>query len=156
MSKHTKERQIQVTEPQYGGTSVTATETETHVFPILPVPSAAEFAAFEVAVPGTGERILSLVEKQFEHRCKQENAKHEMEIVKHDLEVAKHEQEAKQQVEDNRTRRIGIAVGLIVLVLFAILAIVFALMDRQMEAVAAIVAPMVAFAIAVLKYTSKR
>jgi hypothetical protein len=43
-----------------------------------------------------------------------------------------------------------------VLFLFAILAFIFAMMGRQMEAVAAIVAPMIAFAIAVLKYTSKR
>jgi uncharacterized membrane protein len=149
MSKHTKERQIQVTEPQYGGTSVTATETETHVFPILPLPSAAEFSAFEIAVPGTGERILSLIEKQFEHRCKQEIARHEQEI-------AKDEREAKQQDEDNKVRDAGLAVGLVVLVLFAILAFIFALMGRQMEAVAAIIAPMVAFAIAVLKYTAKR
>jgi len=112
------------------------------VFVALPLPSAAEFAAFEIAVPGTGERILTLFEKQFEHRCGQE--------------IAKHEQEIKQQDEDNKVRAAGIAVGFIVLLLFAILAFVFALMGRQMEAVAAIVAPMVAFAIAVLKYTSKR
>ena len=156
MSKHTKERQIQVVEPQCGSTSVTATETETHVFPVLPLPSAAEFAAFEVAVPGTGERILSLIEKQFEHRCKQEIAQHDLEIAKHEQEVAKDEREAKQQDEDNKVRDAGLAVGLVVLVFFAILAFVFAMMGRQMEAVAAIIAPMVAFAIAVLKYTSKR
>jgi len=142
MSKHTKERQIQLTEQRNGTPSVTATETETHVFSILPLPSAAEFAAFEVAVPGTGERILTLFEKQFEHRCNQE--------------IAKHEQEVKQQDEDNKIRAAGIAVGLIVLLLFAVLAFVFALMGRQMEAVAAIIAPMVAFAIAVLKYTVRR
>lgn len=142
MSKHTKERQIQLTEQQGGVPSVTATETETHVFPVLPLPSAAEFAAFEVAVPGTGERILTLFEKQFEHRCKQE--------------IAKQEQEAKQQDEDNKVRTAGIAVGFLVLLLFALLAFIFALMGRQMEAVAAIVAPMIAFAIAVLKYTAKR
>jgi len=149
MSKHTKERQIQLSERHNGNTAVTATETETHVFPILPLPSAAEFAAFEAAVPGTGERILTLVEKQFEHRCKQE-------IAKHEHEVAKHKQATLQQDEDNKIRAMGIVVGLLVLVLFAILAFVFALMGRQMEAVAAIIAPMVAFAIAVLKYTSKR
>jgi len=149
MSKHTKERQIQLSERHNGNTAVTATETETHVFPILPLPSAAEFAAFEAAVPGTGERILTLVEKQFEHRCQQE-------IAKHEHEVAKHKQAILQQDEDNKIRAMGIVVGLLVLVLFAILAFVFALMGRQMEAVAAIIAPMVAFAIAVLKYTSKR
>ena len=142
MSEHTRERQIQVTERQDGSPSVTATETETHVFAVLPLPSAAEFAAFEVAVPGTGERILTLVEKQFEHRCQQE--------------VAKHEQEAKQQDEDNKVRAAGIAVGFMVLLLFAGLAFIFALMGRQTEAVTAIVAPMIAFAIAVLKYTAKR
>ena len=142
MSKHTKERQIQVTERHNGSPAVTATETETHVFPVLPLPSAAEFAAFELAVPGTGERILTLFEKQFEHRCKQE--------------IAKHEQELKQQDEDNKIRAAGIAVGLIVLLLFAILAFILALIGRQVEAVAAIVAPMVTFAIAVLKYTSRR
>ena len=63
MSKHTKERQIQLTERHDGIPAVTATETETHVFPALPLTSAAEFAAFEAAVPGTGERILTLVEK---------------------------------------------------------------------------------------------
>ena len=112
------------------------------MFSVLPLPSAAEFAAFEIALPGTGERILTLFEKQFEHRCKQE--------------IVQHEQEAKQQDEDNKIRAAGIAVGLIVLLLFAILAFIFALMGRQTEAVAAIVAPMVAFAIAVLKYTAKR
>jgi uncharacterized membrane protein len=149
MSKHTKERQIQVSERHNGGPAVTATETETHVFPVLPLPSAAEFAAFEIAVPGTGERILTLVEKQFEHRREQE-------IAKHNLDIAKQGQEAKQQDEDNKTRSAGIAVGLIVLLLFWVLALIFALMGRQMETVAAIVAPMIAFAIAVLKYTSKK
>jgi len=57
MSEHTRERQIiQLTERQDGSPAVTATETETHVFSVLPLPSAAEFAAFEAAVPGTGER----------------------------------------------------------------------------------------------------
>jgi uncharacterized membrane protein len=112
------------------------------VFPVLPLPSAAEFAAFELAVPGTGERILTLVERQFEHRCERE--------------IAAQEQAAKQQEEDNKIRSVGIAVGLLVLFLFAFLAFILALMGRQMEAVAAIIAPMVAFAIAVLKYTSKR
>ena len=142
MSKHTKERQIQVIEQQNGNPSVTATETETHIFSILPLPSAAEFAAFEAAVPGTGERIVSLVEKQFDHRRNQE--------------IAQAEREAKQQDEDNKVRTAGIAVGFMALVLFAILALIFALTGRSTEAVVAIVAPMVAFAIAVLKYTSKR
>ena len=142
MPKHTKERQIQLTDRHNGSSAVTATETETHVFPILPLPSAAEFAAFEIAVPGTGERILTLVEKQFEHRCKQE--------------IVKQEQEAKQQDEDNKIRTAGIAVGFLVLLLFALLAFIFALMGRQMEAVAAIITPMLAFAIAVLKYTTTK
>jgi uncharacterized membrane protein len=142
MSKHTKERQIQLSERHNGSPAVTATETETHVFPVLPLPSAAEFAAFEIAVPGTGERILALVEKQFEHRCKQE--------------IVKQEQEAKQQDEDNKIRTTGIAVGFLVLLLFALLAFIFALMGRQMEAVAAIITPMLAFAIAVLKYTTTK
>jgi len=119
---------------------VTATETETHVFPILPLPSAAEFASFEIAVPGTGERILSLIEKQFEHRC--------------ELEITQQEQEAKKQENDSNLQIMGVVVGFLVIVIFAILAVIFALSGRQTEALAAIIAPMVAFAIAVLKYTT--
>ena len=135
MSKHTKERQVQLTERHNGTPTVTATETETHVFSIVPLPSAAEFAAFEDAVPGTGERILTLFEKQFEHRC---------------------QQETKQQENDHSVRMSGIAVGFLVIVIFAVLAVVFALSGRQTEAIAAIVAPMVAFALAALKYTSPK
>ena len=98
MSKHTKETQIQLTERQNGSPSMTATETETHVFSVLP--SAAEFASFEAAVPGTGERILTLFEKQFEHRC--------------NLEIAEQERQAKQQENDNNLRTMGIVVGLLV------------------------------------------
>jgi hypothetical protein len=73
-----------------------------------------------------------------------------------EIEIAKQGREAKQQDEDNKIRSVGIAVGFLVLLLFALLAFILSLMGRQMEAVAAIIAPMVAFAIAVLKYTSKR
>ena len=135
MSKHTKERQIQLSERQDGSPSVTATETETHVFSVLPLPSAAEFGAFEVAVPGTGDRILTFVEKQFAHRCKQEIT---------------------QQEFDNNLRMTGVVVGFFVIVVFAIIAVIFALCDRQTEALAAIIAPMIAFAIAVLKYTTSK
>ena len=119
-----------------------ATETETHVFPVLALPSATEFSAFEVAVPGTGERILTLVEKQFEHRCCQE--------------VAQNERESKQQEKDYTVRLVGIGVGFMVIVIFAILAVIFAMYDRQMEAIVAIVAPIVGFAIAALKYTAPK
>ena len=135
MSKHTKERQVHVTERHNGTPTVTATETETHVFSIVPLPSAAEFAAFEDAVPGTGERILTLFEKQFEHRC---------------------QQETKQQENDHSVRMSGIAVGFLVIVIFAVLAVVFALGGRQTEAIVAIVAPMVGFALASLKYTTPK
>ena len=86
-------------------------------------------------MPGTGERILALFEKQFEHRC---------------------QQETKQQENDHSVRMSGIAVGFLVVVIFAVLAVVFALCGRQTEAIVAIVAPMVAFALAALKYTSPK
>ena len=57
-------------------------------------------AAIEATVPGAGERILTLVEKQFEHRCKQE--------------MIAVEQQTKQQDEDNKIRMTGIAVGFFV------------------------------------------
>ena len=133
MSKQMKGRQVQTSEHHNGSVSVTATEVVTIDHPILPLPSAAEFKGFEDACPGAGDRILTLVEKQFEHRI---------------------EWEKKQQSEDNQSRITGVAIGFLVLVLFAIVAVIFGLCGLQTEAIVAIVAPMVAFAIAVLKYTA--
>jgi uncharacterized membrane protein len=115
--------------------SVTATEVVTIDHPLLPLPSATEFKGFEETCPGAAGRILTLVEKQFEHRI---------------------DWEKKQQHEDNTSHTGGILVGFLVLVLFAIVAVIFGLCGLQTEAIVAMIAPMVAFAIAVLKYTSKR
>ena len=135
MSKQTKGRQVQTSEHQDGSMSVTATEVVTIDHPLLPLPSASEFKGFEEACPGAADRILALVEKQFEHRI---------------------DWEKKQQSEDNTARMGGVVIGFLVLVLFAIVAVIFGLCGLKTEAIVAIIAPMVAFAIAVLKYTSKR
>ena len=38
----------------------------------LPLPSAAEFSGYELTCPGAADRILTLAEKQFEHRAELE------------------------------------------------------------------------------------
>jgi uncharacterized membrane protein len=126
---------LQISDTANGNQSVTATEIETIDHSSLPLPSAAEFRAFEDACPGAGIRILELFEKQVEHRCNRET---------------------RDQENNHRVRMAGIAVGFLTIVIFAIIAVIFALCDRQTEALVAIIAPMVAFAVAALRYTAQK
>ena len=49
---------------------LTATQSITYIGPL---PPAAEFAKYNDALPGTAERILTMAEKEVEHRHKNEN-----------------------------------------------------------------------------------
>jgi len=135
MSKHTKGRQIQVSDSSSGEQSVTATEVETIDHSGLPLPSAAELMGYENACQGAADRILALAERQFEHRI---------------------ESEKEQQKSDNDFRVMGITVGFLVIIVFALIAILFAFSGKQIEALASIITPMVVFAIAVLKHTTSK
>jgi uncharacterized membrane protein len=123
MSKHTKGRHLQISDNQDGKQSVTATEIETIDHFGLMLPSAAELMGYENACPGAADRILTLTEKQFEHRV---------------------ESEKNQQKNDNEFRAMGVVVGLMVIFVFAVIAIIFAFFfGKQVEALAAIITPMV-------------
>ena len=135
MSKHTKGKQLQISDTANGNQSVTATEIETVDQSGLPLPSADELRKIEEMCPGSIDRILTLVEKQCDHRCKQET---------------------KQQEDDNNFRMVGVAVGFIIMLVFVIMAVIFAFFGLQTEALVAIVSPLVLFAIAVLKYTGRK
>lgn len=63
------------------------TEEEKHLIRIArrisgPLPSAEEFQGYEMAVPGAGERILAMAERQSEHRQKREMR--ELDIISRD------------------------------------------------------------------------
>ncbi len=135
MSKRTKSQQLQISGTPEGNSSLTATEVETIDHCGLPLPSSAELMGYERACPGAADRIMALAEKQFEHRIEQDRI---------------------QQKSDNEFRAMGVVVGIFIVLLFAVIAILFAFTGRQVEALAAIITPMVAFAVAVLKHTSSR
>ncbi len=132
MSKHTKGRQVQVSD-----SSFTATEIESIDHFGLLLPSSAEMMGYEQACAGAADRILALAEKQFEHRA---------------------ELEKNQQKHDNEFRAMGVVCGIFVIILFAVLAVIFAFSGRQLEALAAIITPIAAAAVAVFRsaLTGKR
>ena len=129
MSKHTKGEQVQIAQRgKQGQENLSLTRIEHVEYPISPLPISAEFQGYENAVPGAGDRILTMFEKQVEHR---------MELDK----------EAVQQ------RSMAMVIGAVTIWALILLSIVFAIAGMREASYTAIILPVTSFAIYLLKFT---
>ena len=132
MSKHTKGEQVQIAQTgEKGPENLSLTRIEQVEYPISPLPNSAELQGYENAVPGAGDRILTMFEKQIEHR---------MEIEKKGI----------------QQRSMAMVIGAVTIWALILLSIVFAIMGMREASYTAIILPITSFAVYLLKYTFSR